>query len=300
MQVLVTGGDGFVGRYLCDELDGRDHDVTSLSRNPDPSVLPESVDTVSGNVTDYDSIADAFEGQDVVINLVALSPLSTPKGGNEMHERVHLGGTKNVVAAAEEHGVARIIQQSGVDADPNASTHYLRAKGRAEAVVRESDLDWVIFQPSIIFGDGDEIVPFTKRLKKLFAPGLPVYPLPGGGEKTVFQPIWVEDFVEIMADAVDGEKHVGQTYEIGGPEILTLRDVTELVYESEGKSITIVPLPMGLAKIGLSTLGVIPGFPMDSDQYRGLKVGNISRNDVDALGVEESELTTFASYLGAE
>ncbi|MFW6435578.1 MAG: complex I NDUFA9 subunit family protein [Halovenus sp.] len=300
MQVLVTGGDGFVGRHLCAELAERGHAVTSLSRDPDPSVLPDDVETVAGDVTERDSIGPAVEGQDVVVNLVALSPLFTPKGGNEMHERVHLGGTKNVVAAAEDHGVSRIVQQSGVDADPDGPTHYLRAKGRAEEVVRDSNLEWVIFRPSIIFGDGDEIVPFTKRLKKLFAPGLPLYPLPGGGKKTVFQPIWVEDFAAIAADAVEEDDHVGQIHEIGGPEALTLREVTEKVYENEGKSVKIVPLPRGLAGIGLTALGILPGFPMDRDQYHGLQVSNISRNDVDAFDVDADSLRTFDAYLGLE
>jgi NADH dehydrogenase len=300
MNVLVTGGDGFVGRNLCAELAERGHDVTSLSRDPDPDVLPGSVETVAGDVTDLASFESAFEGQDVVINLVALSPLFTPDGGNDMHEKVHLGGTENVVEAAETHGVERIVQMSGVDADPDGPTHYLRAKGAAEAVVKSSDLEWVVLRPSIIFGDGDEIVPFTKRLKKLFAPGLPLYPLPGGGKKTVFQPIWVGDLAEIMADTVADDDHVGQTYELGGPEVLTLRDVTEKVYASEGKSVKIVPLPMALAGLGLTTLGILPGFPMDSDQYRGLKVGNISSNDIDAFDVDVGALRTFGDYLGLE
>ena len=298
MNVLVTGGDGFVGRNLCAELVERGHDVTSLSRDPDPGVLPEGVETAAGNVTELDSIESAFEGQDVVVNLVALSPLFTPDGGNEMHEKIHLAGTENVIEAAEAHGVERLVQMSGVDADPDGPTHYLRAKGAAEEVVQSSDLEWVILRPSIVFGDGDEIVPFTKRLKKLFAPAIPLYPLPGGGKKTVFQPIWVGDLAEIMADTLEDDAHVGQTYELGGPEVLTLRDVTEKVYESEGKSITIVPLPMALAGIGLTTLGILPGFPMDSDQYRGLQVGNISSNDIDAFDIEADALRTFDDYLG--
>jgi NADH dehydrogenase len=101
-----------------------------------------------------------------------------------------------------------------------------------------------------------------------------------------------------MADTLEDDAHVGQTYELGGPEVLTLRDVTEKVYESEGKSITIVPLPMALAGIGLTTLGILPGFPMDSDQYRGLQVGNISSNDIDAFDIEADALRTFDDYLG--
>jgi len=298
MDVLVIGGDGFVGRHLCGELVERGHDVTSLSRNPDRSVLPDEVATVSGDVTDYNSIVPAFEGVDAAINLVALSPLGTPSGGNEMHDRVHRGGTENAVRAAEAHGLDRFVQMSALGADPDGTTHYIRAKGRAEAIVRNSDLEWVLFRPSIVFGEGCEIVDFTKRLKKLFAPAVPLYPLPGGG-KTPFQLLWIGDLAPMMADALDGDEHVGETYEVGGPEVLTLREMTELVYESEGRSVTIVPLPMALAGIGLTTLGAIPGFPMDSDQYRSLKFDNtVDDNDATVFGVEPAEMRTFRDYLG--
>ncbi|MCU4717780.1 complex I NDUFA9 subunit family protein [Halapricum hydrolyticum] len=301
MRVLVTGGDGFVGRHLCAELTDRNHDVVSLSRDPDPSVLPDDVETVRGDVTDPDSLDGAFEDVNGVVNLVALSPLFTPSGGDRMHERIHLGGTENVVTAAEEAGVDRILQMSALGADPNGPTHYIRAKGRAEEVVRESDLEWTIVRPSVIFGEGGEFVSFTKRLKKLFAPGVPIYPLPGGGTHTRFQPIWVGDLAPMLADAVVDEAHAGETYELGGPEVLTLREITELVYESEGRSIKIVNLPMGLAGIGLKTLGVVPGFPMGADQYRSLQFDNTTDdNDLDAFGIDPGALTTFAEYLESD
>lgn len=300
MNVLVTGGDGFVGRHLCTELIERDHDVTSLSRNPDPSALPEGVETATGDVTDGEGITHAFEGIDAVVNLVALSPLFTPSGGDEMHERIHLGGTENVVAAAEAHDVDRVVQMSALGADPHGPTHYIRAKGQAEEVVRESDLQSVIVRPSVIFGDGGEFVSFTKRLKKLFAPGIPVYPLPGGGKKTRFQPIWVGDLAPMLASTVEDDDRAGETYELGGPEILTLREVTEAVYESEGRSIKIVSLPMGLAGIGLKTLSVVPGFPMGGDQYRSLQFDNTTDdNDVGAFDVDTDELTSLREYLGS-
>ncbi|MEF8786534.1 MAG: complex I NDUFA9 subunit family protein [Haloarculaceae archaeon] len=301
MDVLVAGGSGFLGQHLCTELDERGHDVTALSRDPDPAALPAGVETAMGDVTAYDSIVDAFEGQDAVVNLVALSPLFEPKGGNKMHDRVHRGGTENCVRAAEEHGVDRFVQLSALGADPDGPTHYIRAKGRAEEIVRDSSLDWVMFRPSVVFGEGGEFVSFTKRLKKLFAPGLPLYPLPGGGTKTRFQPIWVGDLVPMIVDGVEDDEHVGQTYEIGGPEVLTLREITDLVYDASGKSVKIVGLPMGLAGIGLKTLSVVPGFPMGGDQYRSLNFDNTTDdNDVDAFGVDPSEMTTLAAYLGAE
>ncbi|WP_280588056.1 complex I NDUFA9 subunit family protein [Halorubrum sp. Boch-26] len=296
MKVLVAGGTGFIGSYLCRALADGDHDVTALSRSGGET--PDGVDIATGDVTDYDSIAGAVEGQDAVVNLVALSPLFEPKGGNVMHDRIHRAGTENLLNAAEEAGVERFIQLSALGADPDGDTAYIRAKGQAEAVVRESGLDWTIFRPSVVFGEGGEFVSFTKRLKGMFAPGVPLYPLPGGG-KTRFQPIHVEDLVPMLVEALEADEHVGETYEIGGPETLTLRQVTDLVYEAERKGVTIVPLPMPLAKIGLSVLGAIPGFPMGPDQYRSLQFDNTTAdNDVVAFGVDSDELTTLGAHLG--
>jgi len=298
MKVLVAGGTGFIGSSLCRALAEGGHEVTALSRSAGDA--PEGVASAVGDVTDYDSIADEVAGQDAVVNLVALSPLFEPKGGNVMHDRVHRGGTRNLVRAAEEGGVEGFLQLSALGADPDGDTAYIRAKGQAESIVRGSDLDWTIFRPSVVFGEGGEFVSFTKRLKGLFAPGVPLYPLPGGG-KTRFQPVHVEDLVPMLVASLDGGEHVGETYEVGGPETLTLRQVTDLVYAAERRGVTIVPLPMPLAKIGLSVLGAVPGFPMGPDQYRSLRFDNTTAdNDIGAFGVEESELTTLAAHLGVK
>jgi NADH dehydrogenase len=298
MNVLVVGGNGFVGSHLCAELVDRGHDVTVLARNPEDGDLPDDVDTYAGDVTDYGSIEGAFDGQDAAINLVALSPLFKPDGGDEMHDRIHRGGTEHCLEAAEEHDVDRFVQMSALGADSDGPTHYLRAKGRAEELVRESDRDRVIFRPSVVFGEGGEFVGFTKKLKSWFAPGVPVYPLPGGGTSIRFQPIWVGDLVPMLADALADDDHVGETFEVGGPDVLTLREITNMVYESEGKSVTIVSLPMGMAKLGLTAMGSV-GLPMGKDQYRSLQFDNtVGSNDVAVFGVSESTLTTFRSYLG--
>ncbi|MFC7325208.1 complex I NDUFA9 subunit family protein [Halorubrum rutilum] len=296
MKVLVAGGTGFIGSYLCRALADGGHDVTALSRSGGET--PDGVDVATGDVTDYDSIAGAVEGQDAVVNLVALSPLFEPKGGNVMHDRIHRGGTANLVDAAEAADVEGFLQLSALGADPDGDTAYIRAKGQAEEIVRESGLDWTIFRPSVVFGEGGEFVSFTKRLKGMFAPVVPLYPLPGGG-KTRFQPIHVEDLVPMLVAALEGDEHVGETYEIGGPETLTLRQVTDLVYEAERKGVTIVPLPMPLAKVGLTVLGAVPGFPMGPDQYRSLQFDNTTAdNDVAAFGVDPDELTTLGAHLG--
>ena len=296
MNVLVAGGSGFIGTALCRELTERGHDVTAMSRSPDEDELPDGVQPYAGDVTDYDSIEGAFEDQDAVVNLVALSPLFVPDGGESQHLRVHLGGTENIVEAAETHGVDRLVQQSGLGADPDAKSHYLRAKGHAERVVRESDLDWVITRPSIVFGDGDEIVPFTKLVTTPYVTGLP-----GGGKLLRFQLIWVEDFAPLLADCVEGEEHGGQTYEFGGPRVYTLADVTRLIYEAEGKPVTILPVPMPMAKLGLTAADYVPPVPLGSDQYHGLNFDNtVSENAVEKFGGDLDEMLTFEEYLGIE
>ncbi|MGM0604374.1 MAG: complex I NDUFA9 subunit family protein [Halobacteriota archaeon] len=300
MKVLVAGGSGFIGSHLAEELLDRGHEVTILSRSPESETLPDGVETVSGDVSAFESIESAPEGHEAVINLVALSPLFEPKGGAKMHEEIHRHGTENLIEAAERSDVDRFVQMSALGANPNGDTAYIRSKGRAEAHVTGSNLEWVIVRPSVVFGEGGEFVSFTKRLKGMFAPGVPLYPLPGGG-KTRFQPIWVGDLVEMLADALEGDEHVGETYEIGGPETLTLRQITEMVYRSEDTRVKIVPLPMAMAKLGLTVLGAVPGFPMGTDQYRSLQFDNTTTsNDVSAFGVEADDLTTFGSYLGVE
>lgn len=311
MRILVVGGTGFVGQHLCRELHERGHEVTALSRDPGEATLPAGVETAMGDVTAYDSIESAFEGQDAAINLVALSPLFKPSGGDDRHFEVHRDGTNNVVRAAETHAVPKLVQMSALEADPDGDTAYIQSKGLAEAAVRDAALEWVIFRPSVIFGDGGEFVEFTKKLAPPY-----LTPLPGGG-KTRFQPVWVGDVVPMLADALegrvsggdrsesgddtDGDPHAGRIYEIGGPEVLTLAEVARLAHAADGKPVDVVPVPMFLAKIGLSLADHLPGAPMGSDQYRSLQFDNTTAdNDVGAFGVDESELGTLASYLDVD
>jgi NADH dehydrogenase len=292
MKVLVTGGSGFVGRHLCRELKSRGHTVTALSRTPSGGDLPGNVEKAIGDVTAYDSLVEPMRDQDVVVNLVALSPLFKPSGGDGMHDRVHRQGTENVVRAAEETGVEKIVQMSALGADADGPTAYIRAKGRAEEIVESSSLRYVVFRPSVIFGEGGEFVSFTRKLAPPY-----LTPLPGGG-KTRFQPIWIGDLTPMLADAVEDDAYDGGVYEIGGPETLTLAAIARLVNGSEGRPTTVVPVPMGLAKVGLTALGSIPGAPMGADQARSLDFDNTTaHNDVEDFDVAEADLKTLGEYL---
>ena len=299
MKVLVTGGTGFVGTALVRELIARGYDVSVLARSPENADLPTGVNRIALDLTsaDTDTIREALVGHDAVVNLVALSPLFTPPGGNGMHETVHLNGTESLVAAAAAVGISRFVQMSALGADADGDTRYIRAKGRAETVVRDSLLDWVIIRPSVVFGDGGEFVGFTRLLTTPYVSGLP------GGGCTRFQPIWVGDLVPMLADCVDDGDRRGETYELGGPEVLTLADVARRIYVAEGKSFRVLPIPMPLAKLGFTVGGVVPGFPMGPDQYRSLQFDNTvsggdpDANDVRVFDVDPETLRTFDDYI---
>lgn len=291
MQVVAVGGTGFIGRRLCAALLAAGHDVTALSRTPAPDALPAAVETAVGDVTDYASIAPAFAGADAVVNLVALSPLFEPPGGNERHDTVHRGGTERCLRAATAAGVERFVQLSALGADPSGRTHYLRAKGRAERAVRDSSLAWTVLRPSVVFGTGGE---FLSVVRRLTPPA--VAPLPGGGQ-TRFQPLWVGDAAELIAEALAHE-HTGRVYEIGGPETLTLAEIVRTVRGVDGHTPVIVPVPMAVAGFGLTLAELLPGLPLGRDQYRALQLDATATDaDVRTLGLAPGELTTVVTYL---
>ena len=292
MDLLVIGGDGFIGRYLCGELVNRGHAVTSLSRSPDPEVLPEAVQTTTGDVTDYDSIASAFEDKDAAINLTALPPLHQPRPGT-FHDTVCIGGAMNVAHAASEHDLDRHVEMSSLGARIDSPMAYWRTQGLGDLVVEYSNLDWTILRPSFVFGEGSETFAFIKRYTTPY-----VTILPDGGKSPIFQPIWVEDVARMTADAMEHDEHVGQVYDLGGPDVLTFADVTQMLYRAEGKSVRIYSVPMKLAEIALNAADPINAIPLGIDQARALEMSNTTdHNDIGAFGLSESDLLPLAEYL---
>ncbi|MFH5801721.1 complex I NDUFA9 subunit family protein [Haladaptatus sp. CMAA 1911] len=291
MNILVTGGDGFVGRNLCRELAEDGHDLTVLSRTPDESVLPDGTGTVTGDVTEYESIVDAFASQDIVVNLVALSPLFQPPD-EPTHEDVHVGGTRNVTRAATEHDLDYIVQMSSVGVNPSGETGYVRAKAWAEWVVLTADIDTMIFRPNIMFGDADEFVNFIQLTTFPYVSALP------NGGTTPFQPLWVGDTAAMMADAIGNDDYLNGIYELAGPEELTLADVTRHVHRAKGRSVWVLPIPMELVDAGLMLAHPIPQIPFGIDQARSLKMDlTAGRNDLASFDRRERDLTTLDAYL---
>lgn len=292
MDILVAGGTGFVGSALCEELKKRDHQVTALARNP-PADAPVAVE--KADITNYDPLPKIVEGFDAVVNLVSLSPLYHPKGGAKAHESVTVTGTRNLVRAMESTDVDRFIQISALGASPDGPTAYIRAKGRADGIIRTADLDWTIVQPSVIFGEGDEFVQFIKQVTTPVITGLP------GADTAKFQPIWVQDFVSIIGTILEADEHIGETYEIGGPDIFTLREVTQLIYAAQNSSVKIIPIPIVLAKIGFAIAAPIPFIPFGPDQARSLQFDNTTtENALEEFGRDPTQLMSLGAYLSGD
>src|ERR1700735_647216 len=218
-SITILGGTGFLGTRLVARLIKDGHQVTVLSRDREQHkhllVLP-GLTLKNCDVYNEAQLSECFRGKDVVINLVGI--LNERGFGGAGFRRAHTELTRCVLLAARSAGVTRLLQVSALKAAVDAPSYYLRSKGEAEKLIREQGavLDWVIFQPSVMFGPGDT---FLNRFAGLLA-SVP-FVLPLARPHARFQPVFVDEVVDAMLRCLAGEASVHQTYQLGGPPVHT-------------------------------------------------------------------------------
>ncbi len=299
LSICILGGTGFLGTRLVARLIKDGHRVTVLSRDREQHkhllVLP-GLTLENCDVYDEAQLSERFRGKDVVINLVGILNESGFGGGG--FRRAHTELTRVVLQAGRSAGISRLLQVSALKAAVDAPSYYLRSKGEAEKLIRESgaSFDWTIFQPSVIFGPGDS---FLNRFANLLASVPLVFPL--ARPNTRFQPVLVDDVIEALIRCLRGGPSDGQTYELGGPQVYTLREIVQLVAKLTGHRRWIIGLPNFAARLQGLVMNFVPGRPFSSDNYRSLTVDSVCTDDGFArLGIKpQSMMASARQYLGA-
>jgi uncharacterized protein YbjT (DUF2867 family) len=284
LETLVTvfGGSGFLGRHVVRALARRDYRIRVAVRRPElafhlqPIGRVGQIHAVQANVRHPGSVAAAMRGSDIVVNLVGiLNP-----AGAQTFEAVHSQASGAVAKAAAGIG-ARMVHVSAIGADANSASVYARTKAAGEAAVLAAAPAATIIRPAVVFGPEDE---FTNRFASL-AQMSPVLPLIGGGQ-TRMEPVYVGDVATAVADAVDGKTKPGATYELGGPEVLTMREILELICEITDRDRALVTLPFGLAKFQAFFLQFAPGaLKLTPDQVELLKTDKVVSDAAKAAGL---------------
>jgi len=277
MQGLVTvfGGTGFVGRQVVRALARKGLRVRAAARQPGRGyrlrMLGDvgQIEVVQANIRDPASVARALEGAEACINLVGV----LYEAGPQKFASVHAEGAGRVAQAARDAGVARMIQVSAIGADAGSPSQYGRTKATGEAAVRAAFPTATVIRPSIVFGPEDD---FFNRFAQM-ASISPALPLIGGGH-TRFQPVYVGDLAEAIAQAAASDAHAGKTFELGGPAVYSFRELLEFILLETGRKRFLANLPFPLAEM-LGALGdiVTPVLapPITSDQVNSLKVDNV-------------------------
>ena len=299
--VTVFGGSGFLGRHAVRALANRGYRIRVAVRRPElcgflqPMGRVGQVNTVQANLRYPQSIAVAMRDADIAVNLVGI----LFQRGAQRFDAVQAAGAEAVALAAKSAG-ARLVHVSAIGADANSPSHYARSKAEGERRVLAAQPAAAIIRPSIVFGPEDD---FFNRFAAL-ARIAPALPLVGGG-RTLFQPVFVGDVAEAIAKAVDGETKPGTTYELGGPEVRTFRELMEFVLATIGRRRLLVPVPFGVMKFQAAFAQFLPKPPITPDQVELLKNDNVvspeARSEgrtLEALGIIPETISAIVpSYL---
>ena len=278
-RICLLGGSGFLGRHVAARLVARGHEVVVLTRarhrNRDLLVLP-TLRLVQGNPLNDSDLESAITGANAVVNLVGIVNEKGRHGGG--FQRIHVQLVERALAACRSAGVRRFIQISALKAGENRPSHYLRSKGQGEIRVRESGLDWTIMQPSVIFGPEDRFFNRFARMLRV----LPVLPLARAHARLA--PVWVGDVGEAVLRALESGDAVGQTYQLCGPRVYSLREIVRLVGTITGHPRPILPLPPTLGRLKAIVMQMLPGKPFSMDNYLSLSVHSICESGAPGLG----------------
>lgn len=279
--VTLFGGGGFLGRYAVQALARTGARLRIVQRDPrrafflKPLAAVGQIQFVAADIRDADRVRAAAEGSDSVVNLVGVL-----KGD---FQGVHVAGARNVAEAAAAAGATALVHVSAIGADPESESDYGRSKGIGEASVRGAFTEGTILRPSILFGREDNFVNRFAGLARL-APALPVI---SGGTK--FQPVYAADVGRaVAAAALDPRRHGGETYELGGPQVLTMRELMEWVGETTGHRRPLVDVPDAVGKLLARATGWMPGAPITWDQWLMLRRDNVvaaGANGLEAFGL---------------
>jgi uncharacterized protein YbjT (DUF2867 family) len=288
-----------LGTRLVARLIKDGHRVTALSRDREQHkhllVLP-GLTLENCDVYEEAQLSERFRGKDVVINLIGI--LNERGFSGLGFRRAHTELTRGVLLAARSAGVGRLLQVSALKAAVDAPSYYLRTKGDADQLIRESSasLDWTIFQPSVMFGPGDS---FLNRFAGLLASIPFAFPLAKPNAR--FQPVFVDDVIEAILRCLNGGAGSRQVYELGGPQIYSLREIVGLVAKLTGHRRWIVGLPDFAGRTQALIMDFVPGRPFSSDNYRSLTIDSVCTDDGFArLGIKPQSMVASArQYLGA-
>lgn len=267
--VAVFGGSGFIGRHLVRRLAADDWIVRVGVRDPEAaSFLKPMGDAgqivpVAADISEKESLPAVVADADAVINLVGI----LFERGRRTFHRVHVEGAANVAASAAAAGVKRLVHMSAIGANPDSPAEYARTKAKGESAVSEAFDGASIVRASVVFGPEDD---FFNRFADMarFAPALPVFP-------TRFQPVFVGDVAEAIERILNDPETCGKCYELGGPRVMTFREVLELVLSETRRKRLLLPIPLSIAYVQALVLENMPKPPLTRDQLKLLEVDNV-------------------------
>lgn len=290
-MATVFGGTGFVGRQIVGELVGKGYEVRVATRAPERVELLKQnfeagqVSAFQCHYHDAQSITEAVRDAQVVVNCVGLL---FEKGKQNRFEHAHVDLPKMIAHACEKEGIGSFVHISALGVD-KATSKYAQTKFAGEKAILDHFSKAVILRPSVIFGEDDSFFNMFADMARY----VPVLPLIGGGE-TKFQPVFVGDVADaVMASIANADACAGQVYELGGPDVVTFKDIYHILFKHTGRKRCLMTLPFGLAKFQGTLMSVLPKPPLTHDQVESLKTDNIvadNAQDLQALGVQATAM----------